>query len=199
MRAVFWGIVVFAAVLAYAVVRYVVFKGVSSEHVPVYILNKAVAVMSLYFLGVSIASADKALRRRSGMLGFAAAGLHVLLTQPILTPAYLPKLFIQPDGSAGFGVSAEAALLCGALGFLGLFILAWPKSPESPGAKHGTVVLLSRAAVAAAAAHCLFLGGSGWFNPATWPGFLPPITLLAFVYACAALALSFRRTRGGAA
>jgi len=44
-----------------------------------------------------------------------------------------------------------------------------------------------RAVLALIALHCLLIGWSGWWTPATWPGCLPPITLLSFLFAMGTL------------
>jgi len=193
----------FLAYLTYAVVRYNVFKGVPWAHLPVYVVNKAVSLLAITLLAV--AAADRGLvpgpnaktselRRWFGLAGVALAGLHVLMSQAILAPEYYGKLF---GGDRSLTLSAELALLFGAVAFVVLLSQAWKSlasSGASPPADHAannrrlawTVVTLS-------ALHCAALGWGGWWPPSSWPGTLPPITLIAVLIAVVAAA--FRLVR----
>src|SRR5512138_1000505 len=98
VRSAFAGTVATAgAVLAgsfgYAVLRYVVLGTTPAAQIPLYVTNKAVAVTALVLLGLAITGTSAGVRRARGLCGGALAILHVLLTLPLLTPAYFRGLF----------------------------------------------------------------------------------------------------------
>ncbi len=188
--------IVFGVSLAYAVLRYHVFKGVPLDHLPMYVLNKVVSMTALFLIGLSNVSHENDVRRRAGMAGFAAAGLHVLLSQALLSPDNYPKMFAAREGLHGLSLSGEISLLSGSLGIFLLFLLAWPRREESA-AWHAVLPRLVRGTLALAAFHCLFYGWPGWWTPASWPGGLPPITLLSFLFAVGALVVGMLRRSAG--
>ena len=183
-----------AACTAYALVRYTVFGGVSTEQIPVYVLNKGVSFGGLIILGWSRIPADPRRRRGLGMTGLALMVIHVVLSLSILTPAYFGK-FYRPSGLMTW--QAEASTLAGVLAFLSLCCLF--VASQNQNESHGEVAhrslwpLVGRAMLVLAAAHVALMGYAGWLKPGSWPGFLPPITLLSFLAAVVA-ALLRRRT-----
>lgn len=190
--------------LAYAVARYVLFGTVPPAHIPLYVLNKAVSLLALVLVGTSLVIGPLArldpdglpgwlgARRWVGLAGLGLALVHVLLTLPIFGPAYYGKFFAQPDGATGLTLAGELSLLAGILATAGLVWQgALSRRPTDPAphapALHTLTVLrrLGWLVVALVAIHCVFMGWSGWWTPATWPGGLPPISLLAVLFALA--------------
>lgn len=177
----------------YAIVRYNVFHGVPMNHIPLYVTNKAIALTAVALLGSAQAwrtRSDRAVRRGLGLWGFGLAALHVAVSMTILGPHYFAK-FYESDGRMTLG--GELSILCGVLCF---FALAIPAVSSLPGISRALgeipwqrVQASGRIGLGLAAAHVLFMGAPGWFKPATWPGGLPPITLLAFVAVVMALTL----------
>ncbi|MFO0634752.1 MAG: hypothetical protein U0168_18060 [Nannocystaceae bacterium] len=183
------------ASLAYAVLRYNVFRGDSWEQLPVFIVNKAISVGSLGMLGASRVVADKARRKRLGLAAFMLAALHVLLSLMVMNPSYIDKMYL-PSGRMSW--SAELSMLTGAVATSLLMWLAYsttlrPLDSQQhatslvPGMARGTLVLV--------AAHVLYMGYGAWFTPASWPGAMPPITLLSFALALGFFVLPRRPTR----
>ena len=163
--------------MGYAVIRYVLLGGVSADRLPVFITNKAVAVVGLVLVGAA-ALQSGAQRAAFGAVGFGCVLLHLLLSLTVLSPAYLAKLYAA-DGR--FTAAAEWSMLTGAVAALVLYLLstasAKPAGARSlrPGA--GQLVL------ALTAVHVLAIGSPSWSQPDSWPGHLPPITLLSFLIA----------------
>ncbi len=179
-----------AAGLAYAVVRYNVFKGVPWDQLPVYVTNKAIALVGLVLLGLSRVVVDRQRRKSLGLTGAAFVAVHVILS---LAPSW-------PTAYAGFydgGTLTSYATLsvgAGALGSAGLLWLFYatvfrPRRDEP----HRTSLVpgLGRAVLVLTALHVGLIGIRGWFDLSTWPGSLPPITLLSF--AAAGVLLAARR------
>jgi len=193
----------------YAVLRYNVFKGVPWEHLPLYIVNKAVAVSAVvllassYLIGkwISPFSEDperqRLLAKFLGLCGFSAAGLHAILSLALLSPAYYPKFFGMDEKMTFAG---ELAMLAGALGLL------WMAGPAAGSLPNMQEALGRRwwqrsqrsgyLALAMAAVHTTAMGFSGWFRPTEWPGRLPPITMLGFLIAVLPLGARLWRASG---
>ncbi len=206
-RGPLWVIVTGVVSLAYAIVRYNVFKGVPWEQLPAYVVNKAAAVSAVTLLagsylagrGIPLEARDPERRlvaKFLGLCGFWAAGLHAILSLALLSPAYYPKFFAGDKMT----FAGELAMLAGALGLLGMALPAassLPNMEEALGrrwwrrAQRGGYL-----ALAMAAAHTAAMGLPGWFRPGEWPGGLPPITLIGFLIAALPLAARLRRGSG---
>ena len=169
--------------LVYATVRYNVFKGVPWSDWPVFILNKALAVSSILLVLAYVVRSRRGLAGQGADLLGAAWKLmlvHAGLSLAILSPGYFPTFFNGDKLSWQAGVSMSLGVVA-AMG-LGL---NGRKGDARP-------TLLTGAGVVAllAGLHCAFYGYAGWFDPATWPGRLPPITLISSAAAVAAMLLA---------
>jgi hypothetical protein len=167
---------VVAAALLYATARYNVFKGVAWEEWPTYVVNKAAALSALLLMAVFL------IRRRTGtgvppwhLLKAAGSliALHVGLSLALLDPATYPKFFDAGKLTAPVAWS----ILLGASAAAGALL----RSRRPVGiADRGGPLRLGLLSFAAGV-HAALLGYGGWTTPSTWPGFLLPITLIAFV------------------
>lgn len=191
----------------YACLRYLVLGDVHPGNWPLYVNNKAVSLAALALLALSYLS-GKAGRRAGnavcqnergkalGLMGFTLMAIHALMSLLLLSPSYYPKFF---DGDK-LNVAGELGLLLGVIGF-GCFtvpaIASLPPAAEALGPiRWARAQRIGYWGLAAAALHVLTLGLSGWLDPSSWPGFLPPITMLAFLIAvCPLLAKLVRRNR----
>lgn len=167
---------VVAGALLYATVRYNLFKGVPWAEWPTFVVNKAAALSALVLTVVLL------LRRRTNagsqpthLLNAAAwlAALHVGLSLAILSPASYPKLFVEGK----LTTAAAWSILLGASAAAGA--LQRSRRLETQTDRGGSLRLGLLAF--APGLHAALLGYEGWFAPSTWPGYLVPITLLAFV------------------
>jgi branched-subunit amino acid transport protein AzlD len=170
----------------YATLRYNVFKGVAWSEWPVYVLNKVFALSALLLLMIYALRRRRSAAEPAGRLLPAAWTLmllHAGISLVILNPAYYAKYFQiekltwQAGWSMMLGVVAAVGLhkfcraceLSNAVSFL---------------AKVGILAFLS-------GLHAALLGYAGWFQPATWPGHMIPITLISFVAGSVALGAAF--------
>ena len=205
-----WKLRVFMALLlpalAYTILRYAVFKGVPVAQWPVYLVNKAVSLTALSLLAMSYLVRGVAwlrprppIRARSvakycGLAGFAMTGVHLTLSLLILTPDYLPDLF-----SAGkLTFDAELSLLGGVLAFWSLTLPAFATIPRTQPLRPSRWRLyqgMGYVAFVLVLVHLLSMGWPKWFDPGSWPGFLPPITLVGFLIALAPLCVRALRAR----
>ncbi len=181
-------VVVMLGCTAYAIVRYTVFGDVSPQQLPLYVMNKGFSFAGLILLGCSRCASEPVRRRDLGYVGLGLILLHGIMSLCLLNPGYFPKLF-QVSGLMTW--QAEGSLLAGALSSLalcGLFCLS--RTRDSQPAPPGDEALrpwLGRAMLLLAAVHVGLIGYAGWFHPDTWPGGLPPITLLSVLAAMAAV------------
>lgn len=165
---------ILAASLAYAVIRYNVFGDVPVRQIPLYVVNKAAALASLVLLGLSLVAGDRDARKRYGRAGLFLLGGHAVISAVILRPAYFAKYY-REDGT--FYANIEAGLAFGVAGVLcaAYLFMAAPKENNGKSLRRG----VGRLALAATAIHTALLGYPVWTDFQSWPGYLPPITLLA--------------------
>ena len=182
-------LLLFLVGMTYSVLRYIVFKGVSPEQIPLYIVNKAVSVTGLILIG--IATLTKGERRRNlGTCGFLFVLLHVLLSLSILNPDYFAKFYSETGVMHWY---AELSLATGALAMVFLFRLA-NEPPNGTDCSQSLIPGAGRWVLALTAAHVGFMGYTSWSDVGHWPGMLPPITLLAFLLAVGFLLLRLKNS-----
>lgn len=162
----------------YAIIRYVVVGGVAMAHIPLYVLNKALAFSAVLCCCVALVAGRVARRpptaRLFGRAGIALALLHGALSLALLSPAYYGKLFI-PDGR--LSGAAELSIL---LGIVVAGIMLW-HSWHRRGSCPRPPRLARTALIPLIAGHLFAIGCPGWSAVDGWPAHLPPITLLSFI------------------
>jgi len=198
-----WLSLVFLFLILYAILRYIVFQGVDPVHFPLYIVNKIFSTSGLFFLSVSYAMGkirhkklkDKQVKiefmKFFGMAGFSLSAMHVFISMIILTPSYYPKFY---NGEM-MNFTGELSML---MGVLSIFFFTIPAITTIPfmqeavgikkwqkGQRVGYLGLLT------ALLHVIIMGYSGWLEVEKWPGYLPPITLIATLIAIVPLYLKF--------
>lgn len=172
--------------MVYAMLRYIVFGDVSASQLPLYIANKAISLAALVLLCAASLARTHRDRKTLGLTAIALAGVHVLASFAMLTPAYYGKLFV---GSGRLSWPGELSMLAGAAACVPLVWLLWatPQGPvPEPTRGRSLIPGLGRIALVGTAVHVAAMGLPGWLDVASWPGALPPITLLSFVIAAAA-------------
>jgi hypothetical protein len=191
------GIIAFIMLLSigYAVLRYHIVGDVPWKDFPFFILNKGICLggfllIGLNFalgpaknLGIPVASSWLNARKALGMSGFLFVLIHAFMSFMLFTPAVFGKFF-EADGTltAAGGIS----MLAGVLGFVVLWGINLSFQTHLREDKAFIGFITSRrfliGALLLGGIHLFFMGYSGWLNPAGWPGGLPPISLLAFVF-----------------
>lgn len=201
--------VVLGLTLAYAVVRYHVLKGVPYSQLPLFTLNKAVSWTALCLLGLSSAMTpltrlgfskiDEKLpsRQHLGMLCCLLAGIHIVVSLILISPQRFPKLFL--DGN--LNVTGSLSLVFGVIAAAALVVCAVSSRPaESDAAQNGRRPMVRRAGLVALLAilmHVTVMGSRGWLTLSSWPGNLPPITLLSALCALTPLVLRLLASASG--
>lgn len=178
---------VFTVSIAYATIRYNIFKGVPWTDWPIYVLNKAFAVSSLALLVINVFR-YRFIQNRSNakifkfamFLGF----LHILISFALLNPIYYDKYFLNGKLSFLGGISILLGVIATALIFNKGF------SKELNNNRNAKIWVLSFLAFIIGS-HAAVTGFQGWFIASAWPGYLPPITLISFLIGLFALVLTF--------
>lgn len=174
-------ITVFLLATAYAVIRYNFFGDVSNENIPTYILNKSISMSAVVFLLLS--SWQRAINNHQmakiwGIRSLHFAVLHIAMSVVLLSESYYPKLY-----SAGkMNINGEACVLFGVLAAYVYVLLSTSGSGQR-------ALVLTCLAAGAICIHLFFMGYLGWCDIASWPGHLPPISLISFLVGIAALVL----------
>lgn len=198
-----WLTLVLLFFTVYATMRYIVFKGVDPVHFPLYIVNKIFSISGLFFLALSYAF-DKIKRltihgktkpqvfiKYTGLAGFSLSAMHVFISLAILSPDYYAKFYHENM----MNFKGELSML---MGVLSLYFFTIPAIATIPfmqkivGIKkwqqHQRMGYLG---LWTALFHTAIMGYASWIDVSTWPGYLPPITLIAVIISAVPLYLKF--------
>lgn len=198
----FVSLIIFLAILAYAVIRYNVIKGTPWAEVPLFISNKAISLSAIVFIAISYALGSLVRfwpqtftpilgsRKFFGLLGFGLAAIHGLISLLIFTPAYYPKFFLA---SGKLNLIGELSMLFGVLAFFVFALVALTSIPTIANSMDPKNWLRAQRigylGLSLVFFHVLVMGLRGWLKPADWPGGLLPISLVAAIVIALALLL----------
>ncbi len=186
--------IIFIFVLTYTVVRYHVIKGVSLEHFPLFISNKAIALGAVVFIGISYLLGNLArffpnvfsrkvyLRKYFGLLGFGLASIHSMISLILLRPYYYGKFFegdslnLVGELSLLFGVIALFIFSLIAIISLQSIVKSMDHHKWRSAQRKGYIALIF------VMAHVFTMGIKDWLLLDEWPGGLLPISLVAFIF-----------------
>jgi len=191
-----WFFVIFGACLAYAVVRYHVAGDVAWSHLPLFVLNKAISLAAVFFVGASYLigkiihwyDEDAKLRlvviKFCGLVGFFLATIHAIMSLTLLKPGYFAKYF---DVAGRLNLQGEIGMSVGILALMFLLSPAITTLPMMPKALGGWRWKRSQRvgyfALLLVSFHLVALGLKGWLAPNGWTAGMPPISLVAFLAA----------------
>jgi len=178
--------------IGYAILRYHVVGPVLWKEIPLYTLNKGIALSAFILLifnfslgplkkmGVHIPNEFLASRKLIGLTGFSFAFVHVLISA-ILFNSSLYEKFFHLDGT--FRLTTSLSMLGGIFAFVILFghILSFLKQ-QNKGQKIISARNLLLLAMLLSFSHIFFMGYESWITPDKWNGSLPPISLIGCVF-----------------
>ncbi len=176
---------------AYATLRYNVFKGVPWSDWPHYIGNKILALTALILIAAAVLRLISPVRRPIRRLMAVASALaltHTLVSLGLFEPAYFDKFFDGDKLSLAAGWSLMLAALAMAL-------LQWGKGRRGSSAPEASIVPLGVIAFISGL-HAALPSAASWLDIASWPGHMPPITLISFAIGSAALIQAWRLKLG---
>lgn len=170
-------LIVFVPSLIYAIIRYNIFKDTPWSETPLWVSNKAFSLTATIMIGLSFVLPANRPRREIGLWGFYITSIHVAISLLLLLLGYYEK-FYQDNGQ--FTVSGGLALLAGIVSF-GALILAFRNSFLKWCRKVNLRVIHKAVFLALFfnLIHLTLIGSKSWVDPAHWPGYLPPITLIS--------------------
>ena len=179
----------------YAILRYHIMGTVPWKDLPFFIFNKGVALSSfillvfnfsfgpLHNIGVKIPESWLNSRRALGMTGFLLVLIHALMSFMIFKKDVFGKFF---EDTGGLTLMAGLSMLGGVLAFVVLWAYNLSFQTHLREDKSFIKFITSRNfllfAMLLSAMHLFFMGYGGWVKPATWPGGLPPISLIGFTF-----------------
>jgi len=169
--------------LVYAILRYNIFKEVPWTDLPIYILNKAVALTIIILIFYNLVSKNNKSEdsKYLWIAVFFLTILHVLLSSVILIPEYFGKFY---NGNK-LNLTGSISLLAGIFAFLGFIIkgVILYQGSNKTNVKNNSpwLIQLKYLNHLFIGVHLFVMGFLGWFTPSHWPGWLPPISLLAFL------------------
>ena len=181
--------------LSYAVMRYHILGSVPWKDFPFFILNKGIALSAfilltfnfsfgpLHNLGVNVPEGWLNARKALGMTAFLFVLIHALMSFMIFTPNIFGKFF-EENGT--LTLFAGLSMLGGVLSFVVLWAYNLSFQTHLREDQAFIQFITSRKfllwAMLLSLIHLFFMGFKGWMNPSVWPGGLPPISLVAFVF-----------------
>jgi len=181
--------------IGYAIVRYHISGPVPWKDLPLFTLNKGIALSAFILLTftfsfgplnnlkVKVPEKFLASRKALGMIGFLLAFIHVLISFLLFKPALYGKFF-HPDGS--LTLAAGLSMLGGVLSFVILWVYNLSFQTRLREDKRFMKFIASRhfilPAMLFSLLHLFFMGYRGWLSPADWHGGLPPISLVSFAF-----------------
>lgn len=187
----FWVAAVWAASFCYALLRYVVFGPHSVAEIPLFVLNKSIAVTSLALFGLALAEGRRRRRQRTRAFARVAIWLvlvHVVISSLLFVAGYYASLRFA---SGWLHSRGWLAIL---MGIAGVGTLLWLRGRGAqPWAR-----MVRLLCVVLGLLHVVFLGLPGWFTPDRWHGAMPPITLLSALIGGVGLWVGVRALRDGA-
>lgn len=184
--------IIFFICLTYAITRYCVLGDVPITDIPLFITNKALAMTGLLLFGFAGLTSDKNDRRTKGILATAVVFIHVLATLVLYSHDYFKKLGDSSEQHMYW--YAQISMLASIIASLCLVILLRASDRQSQSQTEKSLVPgLGRIVLICILLHLAFMGWKGWLDVSSWPGSLPPITLLGTVACIIFLLISSRR------
>lgn len=186
--------ITFLISLGYAIVRYHILGPIPWKDLPFFVLNKGVALSSLFILainfslspltnlGVRVPEGWLNGRKEFGRAGIILVLIHVLMSFLIFNKATFEK-FYEDNGTLTFFTGLS--MIGGVLSFVILWGYNWNFqiliNKDQDWIKFTTSRNFLLSAMLFALIHLYFMGVEGWKNVDEWHSGLPPISLIAFI------------------
>ena len=168
----------------YACTRYVIFSNVYWIQIPVYILNKTMAVAAVFALMLSALGNLRnqgRVARDWGIITLHLTIYHVLLSLMIMSPEYYD--FYWKDV-----LTLEGNLLM-SFGALGTYCVVMLYMSRAGTTRMAAFKVLASFSIGA---HIFLLAWNSWLQPERWYGHMPPISLWSFLFTLVAFGIYLR-------
>lgn len=181
--------------LVYSVIRYVAFTPQNLENLPVFIVNKGVAMAAALSFAFGFLQQMRKMRGRAICVepatwfraGVFGAIMHVPISLAILTPGYFPEFF----GEKRLSFAGEMVFLFGGLTAAMIFLLLRPTWDAV------TRWWLSLGAMVTLFAHVVAMGYARGLNMNISHAYMPPMWLLSAIGIAAAICWLLGSRPGG--
>ena len=177
-------ILIFSITYSYAVLRYHVGKSIPLSEF-FYILNKAFSWTAFTLITWSILPKKyfenkKTNRKFFGISGYSIACFHIILNILLLNSSRYPNFY---DDFGSWNLNCYLVFTAGLISFF-IFSIVFLVSIDFWKVKNKeTILSLGFFGVLINLLHPFFLGYQRWFDINSWPYYLPPITMLACLFA----------------
>ncbi len=168
--------------LLYSVFRYNIFNNVSWQDLPLYVFNKAIAlsiILLLFYNQISDQREKHVVDTGIGITLLVIA--HITMSIILQSPEYYIKFYIGQK----LNLTGSLSLLFGILAFL-LFcftiLVSFIKSNDTFTQNRGNIEKIKISTLFLIGFHLFVMGINGWLEPSTWPGYMPPISLVSFIF-----------------
>jgi hypothetical protein len=178
--------------VVYAVVRYVAFAPQNAEHIPIFILNKAVSMAAALTLVAALWSRYRGTGEVAGRyfrFTLALVIMHVPMSLTVLRPGYFPEFF-ESDG-ARLRLMGELVFLFGATALALLWFLSQGQLIAKLRDRLGLLLL------AVISAHVGAMGICRGVHFNAKHAYLPPMWMLSLIALIIGVVLSLRRSVQG--
>ena len=164
--------------LLYSVFRYNIFNNVSWQDLPLYVFNKAIALSIILLLFYNQIS-----DQREKHVVDTGIGITLLVIAHIIlqSPEYYNKFYIGQK----LNLTGSLSLLFGILAFLFFcftILVSFIKSNDTFTQNRGNIEKIKISTLFLIGFHLFVMGINGWLEPSTWPGCMPPISLVSFIF-----------------
>jgi len=191
--------------IGYAILRYHIAGTVPWKELPLYTLNKAIALSAFILLtfnfsfgplknlGFNVPQRFLDSRKAIGTGGFLLVIIHALISLLLFkTTTY--DHFFHLDGTLTIWTSISMLAGISALGIFWVYKINFlaPLNENDRIINSRTMLLL---ALALCFLHLFFIGYKNWIVPSEWNGNLPPISLVAFVFFSVAYIINLVRPK----
>jgi hypothetical protein len=144
------------------------------------VLNKALSLSALILFALTHYHRNSSHSKSSVLIQEFAilfTVLHILLSLLVFSPHYFPDFFADSKLS----LTGNLSMFFGVLAIGILLALTNKKSFQELNLTMSNKKNMASIFFLAISMHVLVMGFNGWIKPHTWPGHLPPITLVAFI------------------
>ena len=175
--------IIFLASFLYATLRYIVFGPYKINALPIFVMNKALALSFVIYLYILSSPYFTGIKRSVlGITTYSIGILHALLSIILLPTSFLKKYYTS-EGEMAVGFSAM--IFFGILSFIISLLLSKGFRYPTKYSKFWSTFTFEKLFLIfliVLALHIFVFCISDWIKINQWYGYLPPVSLLAFIF-----------------